>query len=147
MADAPDFEPELVKRLKALEATERKFACPWEPGKVDCAQMAIFHLRQFKWKLPKIEPYSTIEQGKERLARLGAATMADVLDQIGLRRIAPASALLGDILCMPGEGPFGAIGALGLAIGNGAMKIFHEDHEGLVSFRASIIPAAWSVVP
>lgn len=140
--------PELVRRQRAFEMTERHFAGrPWEPGKVDCARMAGFHLKRFGWRLPRVAHYSTIEQGTARLLALGVATLPELLDRIGLQRIAPAAARLGDIVSIPSGDDAGQIGALGLAIGNGSYKVFHPDHEGLVSFRTQLVLAAWSVTP
>lgn len=141
-----DAEPDLVRRMKAVEATERHFAGRrWKPGSVDCVQMGAFHARRFGWKLPRIAPYRSIAQGRARLAGLGCKTLAELLDRIGMERIAPAYALIGDLIVIPGDDE---MGALQIALGNGAMKGFREDHDGLVAIRdVQLIIGAWRIVP
>jgi hypothetical protein len=140
-----DGLPEMVRRVAAVEATERHFAGRvFELGKIDCAKLCAFHLRRFGWKLPKVAAYHSDVGAARSLKALGAETLADVLDGIGLQRISPASALVGDLVSMPGNGPSGAIC---LAIGNGRLRGFHELHHGLVNMQPEIILAAWSVLP
>lgn len=134
-------------RQVATEATERHFRDRiWRPGSVDCAMLAAFHLKRFGWKLPKFERYRTVEQGREQMARIGASNMAELLDVIGLERIPPARALTGDMLFMPGEGEFADLGALVIASGPDTVKGFFGDQDGLVTMRANLVTAAWSVV-
>jgi hypothetical protein len=137
--------PPLVQRMQAVEATERHFAGKaFALGKVDCARVAAFHLKRFGWKLPKIAAYRTEIQAAAALKALDAKTIADVIDAIGLQQISPASALLGDLYFMPGNGPSGTVA---ISLGNGAMKGFHEDHDGLVTMRSDMIVTAWNVLP
>lgn len=140
-----DEEHELIRRMNAVEATDRHLAGrSWAWGKADCASMAAFHLKQLKWKLPSFKSYRTEKGARAALTALGAQTLADVIDGMGLRRITPAQALMGDLFFMPGTGP---MGTLTIALGNGAMKGFHEDHEGLVVMRGDMIITAWSIMP
>lgn len=138
--------PELVRRMRDTEMTVGHFSGKrWRPGRVDCAQLAAYHLKRFGWTLPKVGRYRTIAEGQARLADLGAATMAELIDAIGLpRRPSPAFALIGDLVFGPGDD---ALGAIGIALGNGAIKGFHEDHAGLVSMRSDAITVAWNVMP
>lgn len=137
--------PELVRRQRAVENTERRFTDkPFRLGMTDCATLAVFHLRRFGWKPPRFEKYKTEMEAARTLKALNARSLADVLDAMGLQRRAPAEALLGDLYFMPGTG---AVGTVTIALGNGAMKGFHEDHSGLVTMRSDMIITAWNVVP
>ena len=140
-------DPELIRRMRAVEAAQAQFAGKaFRLGKVDCAALAAALLSPFGWVLPSLGGYSTELGAKRKLLRLGVPDMAALIDMIGLVRIAPASARLGDIMFMPGEGKH-AIGALTIAMGNGAMLGWHGDHDALVSMRADTVTAAWSVIP
>jgi len=137
----------MIRRLRAVEAAQAQFAGQrFRLGKVDCAALGAALLAPFGWSLPALGGYSTELGAKRKLMRLGVHDMAALIDVVGLERIAPASALLGDLMFMPGEGKH-AIGALTVAMGNGAMLGWHGDHEALVSMRAEAVTAAWSVVP
>src|SRR3546814_10381958 len=67
--------------------------------------------------------YSSALGAKRALAKVGYATLSEALDA-HLPRIAPASALLGDIIEIEGDGP---LGSMGVYVGNG--RIFRsEEH-------------------
>src|SRR3546814_1395423 len=63
-------------------------------------------------------PYTTLF----RSAKVGYATLSEALDA-HLPRIAPASALLGDIIEIEGDGP---LGSMGVYVGNGRIFCYHE---------------------
>lgn len=143
----------LAKRaMGRLEATDRTIARfegkDWRPGSVDCFQLAIAHLRHFGWKAPKFAAYRTIAAGEAQMAALGLKTMADVIDHLGVpRHPAPAFAMLGDLVFMPGIGSTGPLGSICIALGNGGFKGFAEDHAGLVGLKEMNPTVAWSVAP
>ena len=139
-------EPALVRRLRATEATEAQFTGKaWRLGRFDCWQLAYAHLRRLGWSLPKLPRYRTEAEAQAAMAAFGVKNLLEALDAIGLkRRPGAASALIGDILFMPGNGP---LGTLTIALGNGAMRGFHEDHVGLVAMRGPTIIAAWDALP
>src|SRR3546814_7620396 len=59
------------------------------------------------------------------------ATLSEALDA-HLPRIAPASALLGDIIEIEGDGP---LGSMGVYVGNGRIFCYHELHDVPVIFQ------------
>lgn len=133
----------LVRRQRAVEATMayvrgRKFRL----GKLDCARMTAFHLKQLGWRvrLSKIGTYKTALGAKAALKRIGCATVVDAIDALGLERIAPARALPGDVVSFPCDHE---LGALGIAVGNGNMLAFHELHELPVVMAMSGVNIAW----
>lgn len=137
-------QPEMIRRKHAVEATQARFAGkPFAWGRVDCAQLAAAHLQHFGWAVPKVARYRTKAQARARLQALGTPTMADLADSIGMVRIAPAAALLGDLCFLNGNGP---MGALAIALGNGALLSFDSQHEGLVVIKHEPPLAAWRAV-
>lgn len=135
----------LVKRQRAVEATMERFRGKgFAFGSVDCARMAAFHLKQMghKVRLSRAGQYSTLVGAQAALKRLGYETLPDAMDGHGFERIAPAFALMGDIVTFASEHP---IGALGIVIGNGNMLAFHESHEMPVVMTMGQIDAAWRV--
>lgn len=136
----------LVRRQKAVSATQE-----WVRGKrftlgsVDCMKMVGFHLKQFGKKVPwsKGGPYRTPLQARAALRRAGHETVMDVVDSLGLERITPASALMGDIVSFPSDETFGA---LGIVIGNGNMLAFHEAHDLPVIMAMDGVDMAWRVL-
>lgn len=136
----------LERRHAATEATLARYrdrAFKW--GSVDCAKVAAFHLKKLGHKIlvSKAGAYQSEFGAARALKRLGYSTLAEMADGIGLVSIAPACMLPGDIALVPSEG---AIGALGIYAYSGNVFCFHEDHQGLVTFKPTEILRAWSVL-
>ena len=133
----------LVRRQKAVEATMAKFGGKtFYFASVDCANMIAFHLKQFghKVRLSKAGQYKTLIGAQAALRRLGYDTLPGAMDGHGFERIAPAFALLGDVVSCASEHP---IGGLGIVVGGGNMAAFHEDYPGLVVMTMGQIDIAW----
>ncbi|WP_132390231.1 hypothetical protein [Novosphingobium sp. PhB165] len=136
----------LEKRHAAIEATMSRYRqLPFEWGKVDCAKVAAFHLRQIglKLSLSKAGRYSSPLGAARALKRLGYSTLAEMADGIGLCPIPPAYLMLGDIAEIEGDSP---IGTICLYAGNGNLFGFHENHPGLVTMTPKNILRAWSIL-
>ena len=109
----------LIRRQQATQATVDHFqGKPLAYGKDDCARMVAFCLKRLglKVSLLKAGSYSSELGAAKALKRLGYGSLVEAVDAHGLPRIAPAKAVLGDILALPAE-RFG--GALMIAVGNG----------------------------
>lgn len=132
----------MVKRAEATRATLDRYAGkPLIFGKDDCGKMLISHLREMGHR-PLIGPGGTWKSllGLRRFLARHGGSGADCLDQWGLLRITPASAVVGDIIEMPGEPPFGAFG---VCLGNGRVLAWHEDAEGAAVIQPLQYVAAW----
>ncbi|WP_292085310.1 MULTISPECIES: DUF6950 family protein [unclassified Brevundimonas] len=108
----------MVRRVAAVEATIKRFeGKPLAYGRDDCARMAAFCLRKLgvKASLLKAGAYRSALGARRALMTLGYSNLEDAVDGLGLPRIAPATALPGDILALQGEDGV----ALCVAIGNG----------------------------
>ena len=137
---------EMERRHAAIEATMARYRDrPFEWGKVDCARVAAFHLKQlgFKILISKAGAYRSAATAQSALKRMGYVTLAEMADGIGLTPIAWSRMKLGDIAEVPSEH---SIGSLLLYAGNGNCFGFHQDHPGLVTLQPTQILRAWSVI-
>lgn len=136
----------LERRKIATEATRDRFAGqPFQWGKWDCAKLAAFHLRQFGISIgiAKAGKWTTALGAKAALKRMGAKSLSEVADRY-MAEIAPAAALPGDIIIVPGDGGFEA---LTVVLGNGAVLGWHEDVEGCAVLRLTYEQTrAWRVI-
>lgn len=145
----------LELRRDAAQATLDKFRdVPFEAGKVDCVQVAKFHLRQvgrpLKFGIPLT--YSSLLQGRAILRRLGFASIGDAFSS-RYAEIAPASALVGDLVelaALEDEETKG-LGAIVVYLGNNAVFGFHEAVTGgtvmRIGERGADAPLrAWRVI-
>jgi hypothetical protein len=141
MSDHP-----LILRRDRTQATMDHFIDkPFAWGRFDCAKMIAWHLRQFGVTAPisRAKPYTTALGARRALARLGISSLAEQLDKLCLMRIAPAMALVGDIVAMPSEGD---MDALSIALGNGAVLGYAQDAPGASTWRiVRTLDAAWRV--
>lgn len=136
----------LVRRQEAVAATMERFRGKnfvW--GSVDCAKMVAFHLKQLgiKVRLSKAGQYKTALGARAALKRLGFDSLSAAMDGHGFERIAPAFALIGDIVSFACDHE---IGALGIAVGNGNMLAFHESHAQPVIMTMGRLDTAWRVI-
>lgn len=139
--------PVMEARRRATQATADRFReKPFTWGKNDCVRMVAFHLRKlgYRPKLAKAGSYSSALGAKRALARSGHENIGQALDALGLERIAPAMALLGDIVQMPGDSGFDA---LGISLGGQSLLGYHEDLPGAGSLKIIDVVAVWRVMP
>ncbi len=137
--------PEMLQRRDAAQATLDQFKDrPFKFGQRDCARMTAAHLRRlgYQVKLPAAGSYASARSALKMLRSRGFATIADALDAMGLERITPAAALVGDIVQGDAGDP---IGALGIVLGNGRLVGYHEHAAGAVVLQQRELAAAWRV--
>ena len=109
--------------------------------------MTASHLRLlgYKVKLPPAGSYRTVASAVKRLQIAGYASISDALDALGLERIAPARAIMGDVILMPAEHE---LGALVICMGNGRVAGWHDDVAGgVVVMQPLMMTAAWRAEP
>jgi hypothetical protein len=145
----------LERRRDAAQATLDEFtARPFGlDRKNDCAHIALFHLKKLGIKIPvaKVGTYKTPLAARAALRRaFGAETLQEVADKY-FERIAPAAALVGDLIEFRGtESP---IGAIAVYIGNDTVICYHEEHPegaiaGRILYEEGDAPlAAWRTLP
>ena len=135
------MKPELVRRQEAVQATMEKYKhrhFDWKT-KATCLHMCRFHLRRMGRKLPPLPQVGSLLAAKREMANRGWQNVGDMLDGIGLERIAPAEMLIGDLAMLEGEDGLGAI-----VISTGGKVIgWHEEDAGMVVMDALQIAGAW----
>lgn len=138
----------LIRRRDAAQATLDTWSKrPLKLGTADCVRMAASHLRLlgYKVKLPPAGSYRTIASAMTRLKISGYASVAEAIDALGLERITPAAAIVGDIILMPAEHE---LGALVICMGNGRVAGWHDDVAGgVVVMQPLMMTAAWRAEP
>ncbi|MDO9489037.1 MAG: hypothetical protein Q7J32_11730 [Sphingomonadaceae bacterium] len=146
MAKAVIPRPLMLRRVAATQATVDRFkGRAFRFGSHDCARMVAYHLKQIgrPMRLAKAGTYRSLLGATRALRHLGYDSLAAALDDHGLTRIAPAAAVVGDIVELPGEPPFGA---LSVAVGNGRVLGFHQDTAGAEILQPTAFVAAWRVL-
>lgn len=134
----------LILRRDAAQATLARFEGePFAWGQFDCAKMLAFHLRQMNLSpaTAKAGRYTSAIGARRALTRIGARSLADLLDR-RFARIAPAAALIGDVVALPSTG---RLDAIGIALGNGRLLSYHEDAAGAVVVQPVEMLAAWRI--
>lgn len=138
----------MLARRDAAQATYDRFGgIEHQWGRFDCAKMTAFHLRHLGHRvgISKAGTYSTALGAQRALKRLGWPSLSHALDEVlMLPRIAPAAAIVGDIIQLPGvEG----MDAMAICMGNGRALAYHEDVAGAVIVQPIEMIAAWRVEP
>ncbi|MFZ3485279.1 DUF6950 family protein [Sphingomonas sp. 3-13AW] len=141
--DAGASAPLVVLRDAAQATLDRFVDVPFAWGKADCGKMLAFHLRQLghELRLAKLGSYKTAIGATRALRRMGVASLAEALDQ-RYPRIAPAEAIVGDVISLPSTGKLDAIG---ICVGNGRALAFHESVAGAVVVDPLEVLASWRV--
>ena len=137
-----------VRRTEAAQKTLDVWSKrPMKLGTSDCVRMVAAHLRLlgYKVKLPPSGSYRTAASALKALKAAGFASVEEALDGQGLERIAPAAAIVGDILMLPGVD---RLGGLTVALGNGRVVGWHEEVPGGAAVLQPIeYVTAWRVTP
>ncbi|CAM3282703.1 MULTISPECIES: DUF6950 family protein [Sphingomonas] len=135
-----------ILRANAAQATLDQWkARPMRLGTSDCVRMTASHLRRLghKVKLPASGSYRSVRSALKALDERGYSSLADALDAMGLERIAPASAIVGDVLMLPAEDK---LGALVVALGNGRVVGYHEEAIGAAVLQPVKYVTAWRAI-
>ncbi len=141
---------QLIKRTYVAQSLIDEFnGKPLIWGKIDCAHIAAFVLKAFGYSNPLkgIQKYTSERGAMLAMRKAGLPDLLSAIDRLDLERIAPASALSGDIVAYPGEG-FGGH-ALGVALGDGRLMGIAAGPDGIpIVDHAPITVAtvAWRVV-
>lgn len=138
----------LIRRQKsAQQVLDEGTGKPWRLGEHDCARMTAAHLRRlgYRVKLPAKGSYRTLKGAKAALRQHGHADLGAALIALGLPEIAPAAAIVGDVIEL--EAHEGLTG-LTIALGNGRVAGFYEDgRSGVVTMQPHRYLRAWRADP
>ncbi|MDX3908427.1 MAG: hypothetical protein QHC67_01215 [Sphingobium sp.] len=136
----------LERRHAAIEATMAKYRDrPFAWGKVDCARVGAFHLKQLghKISISRGGSYTSALGAQRAIKKFGVTTLPELIESLGLTEIPYSRMLLGDLAQIEGDSP---IGTIGIYTSNGNLFGFHQDHPGLVTLQPHNILRAWSVL-
>lgn len=136
----------LVRRRDAAQKTLDIWSKrPMRLGTSDCVRMAAAHLRMLghRVKLPASGSYRTANSALKALRARGFDSVEAALDAMGLKRIAPAAAIVGDIIMLPGVD---RLGGLAICLGNGRVVAYHEDVAAAAVLQPVEYIAAWSAL-
>lgn len=117
----------------------------WSAG--HCIRLVAEHLKRMGYRPPleRAGSFSTAIGAGRAMRRAGVANLSDAVDLVpGLVRIAPAAALVADIVELEAEPPFSA---LAVAMGNGRVLGFHQDLAGAGLLEPRSFVGAWRVDP
>ena len=138
----------LVRRRNAAQLTLDTWSKrPMRLGTHDCVRMVAAHLRRlgYQVKLPPSGSYRTVNSAVKALRAAGHDSVAAALDAMGLERIAPAAAIVGDVLMLESAD---GLGSLTVALGNGRVAGYHDDvGAGAAVLQPVEYVAAWRVEP
>lgn len=111
----------MLKRARAVQACMDRFAFkPISPGVRDCGKLAshALHMMGRRAKLLNGTRAKSWGGALRYMNLKGFTSLVDMIDALGLERIAPAAALPGDLIAMPAEEEgFGC--SLAVALDNG----------------------------
>ena len=136
-------EDPFVRRTRAAQRTLDIWSKrAMKLGTSDCVRMAASHLRLLghRVKLPHSGSYRTVNSARKALKEMGFDSVAAALDAMGMARIAPAAAIVGDIIMMPSADD---LGSLGIALGGGRVVAYHEDVKTAAVLQPLEYVAAW----
>lgn len=142
--------PALVRRRDAAQdALDSWRPRKWRMGEHDCLRMFARHARKLghRVKIPPARSYRTVRGALRKLEEWGQPTLPDFIDSLGFERIAPAAAIVGDLLQLPSEDP--RLPALTVALGNGRVVGWHEaiPHGGADVLEPLEFVTAWRIDP
>ena len=150
LSSSSDKDP-LVRRVEiAQEALDTFAGKPFAWGTNDCARLAALVLRRagYKPNLAQFGDYRSDLSARRALKRRKMESVLDWIDSVGLMRIAPASALPGDLIAFPGAGGWDG---LSVVLGNGRVLVFTETAGAaacsVIAANLGAAVAAWSVPP
>lgn len=134
--------PELNARRDAAQATLLRFdgaAFRWSTN--DCTRLAAFHARKMGHKpnMPKSGSYSSLLGAAKALKAAGFDSLTAAVDAMFVQ-IPPATALVGDLVALPGEGGWPA---LCVYLGNGRVLGFKDGRGGVLQPHHFV--TAWRV--
>lgn len=118
-----------VERAALTQATADKWLAdvPFGWGKGDCIRLAADHVKRFghKVSLSRGGSYTSALGARRALKRAGGDDLQALLDSVPslLRLPAPAFAMIGDLVTLPGSESFDA---LVVYLGNGSFLGWHE---------------------
>lgn len=136
----------LVRRQRITQASLDAFRgkpAGWKHGR-NCIHLVARHLKAAGHKVPPVPQLRSLLAARRELARRGCNTVAELLDSLGLERIAPAAMLPGDLAA---AGSPDGIGGAFVCVGAGMVLGWREDLPEFAVLAADLgqLAGAWRV--
>lgn len=146
---AKELPPLVRRRNAAQDALDHWRPRKWLMGENDCLRMFARHARLLghRIKIPPARSYRTVKGALKKLEELGHESLPAAIDSLGFGRIAPAAAVVGDLVQLPGDDE--RLPALTIALGNGRVVGWHESvaHGGAEVLQPLELVTAWRIEP
>lgn len=139
---------EMLKRAAATQACMDRFAgLPLIDGKRDCGTLAAHDLHKMgrKATLLTASKHTTMAGAIRYIRKAGFADLVDLVDHMGLTRIAPAAAWPGDLIGLQSEVGDGFGCALAVAIDGGRVLTANPATGLFEPMTPHLFVAAWRV--
>ncbi len=139
--------PDHARRARAAQACLKRFdGKPFDWKRNDCVRLVRHDLHHLGVGVPFLKGvrYGTARGAAKALKAQGFANLIDGMDATGLVQIAPARAMIGDIVAIPTDQPEPWGAALTIAAGNGRLFGFLNGQGQVMQAKQFI--AAWSVL-
>ena len=134
---------EMLKRREVTQATLAHFATKpfgWKDG-ATCVHLVRKQLVGMGHRPPPMKAFRSALSAKKALQSKGWANLAAMMDSL-LPPIAPARAIMGDIVEMPSDDE--TFGALAVVVGNGRIMGYLGEGDALTVMQPSVVPlGAW----
>lgn len=121
---------------------------PFDWAGANCIRLARMQADAMGHAVPPVPVFRTALGAKKALAKKGAASVTELLDQFLPRLPAPAFMLVGDLCVLRGDPSAGGLEAVCIADGQGNVFGWHDDKpDGLaaIKFAQADITASWAL--
>lgn len=136
----------LAERAAATEAVIDRFRDkPFDWAGANCIRLARAQGVALGHALPPVPLFRSATGARRALAKRGAASVAELMDQFFPRWPAPAFARVGDLCLLPGDPDDGGPDAVCVADGRGNLMGWHWTFPGLGAIKGaqSAVIVAW----
>jgi hypothetical protein len=132
--------PDMVRRRDATQRTFDAFMdepFTWEGS--TCIHLAVFHARAMGWDMPNVPEFHGAAGARMALKKMGVRSVKGLLNSF-FAPIAPAYALVGDLLALPGEK---GLEGVCVVLGNGRCLGWLSGYEGATVLEPLIYRGGW----
>lgn len=138
----------MLKRQAATQACMDRFAFkPVVPGKADCGEISAHSMHHMgrSAKLLNGSDHKTWAGAIRYIRKQGFASLLELMDATGLKRIPAAAALPGDIIALPSEEGDGFGCSLAVALDNGRVLALNQATGLIEPMIPHLFICAWRV--
>lgn len=138
----------MLKRAAATQACMDRFAFkPVEPGVRDCGKLGAHAMHHMGRNAKLLNGWKGKDWGSalRYIRRQGFGSLVEMIDAMGLERIAPAAALPADLIAMPTDEENGFGCSLAVALDNGRVLALNPASGLIEPMIPRMFVCAWRV--